>query len=347
MAAELFGRGWKEVAPLLLEAPADVRAMAGEFDRLAYKFTEIDDNNLKQFRQSWIGLETAVGGFANEVGAGLAPVLTPIVQEMRGWIAANRDWLASDIVGGVRELRDHLSQITGGADAFATAIGGWGPAAKIAAAAVVLALGPVATMIAGIVVGLDRFAAFQKPENLSPESPFWRQIPHEQQLHYPNSPASQETGRTTPSTNIVGGKPVGQAIWDWFTNAPPLPPAPLYGPPTPSGALPTLALPPPPAPGATPPGLPTAPPPGVFAPLALPALPGERGGGIAPLQITPNLYSPSSAPGAPGQQGAVDVNVKFANAPPGTTVDVRGSGGVNAPPAQVGYAFGFERLAYG
>jgi hypothetical protein len=51
MAALLFGRGWKEIAPLLLEAPADVRAMTAEFDRLSYKFTEIDDRNLTQFRQ--------------------------------------------------------------------------------------------------------------------------------------------------------------------------------------------------------------------------------------------------------------------------------------------------------
>ena len=73
-------------------------------------------------------------------------------------------------------------------------------------------------------------------------------------------------------------------------------------------------------------------------------LPGERpGSGFAPLQVLPNIYSPSSAPASPGQQGAVDVNVKFANAPPGTQVDVQGTGPVRAPPAQVGYAFGFER----
>jgi hypothetical protein len=75
-------------------------------------------------------------------------------------------------------------------------------------------------------------------------------------------------------------------------------------------------------------------------------LPGTRPGGFGLLQIFPNLYTPSAAPGAPGPQGAVDVNVRFDNAPPGMRVETTSTGQVRVPQAEVGYAFGYERLGY-
>lgn len=68
----------------------------------------------------------------------------------------------------------------------------------------------------------------------------------------------------------------------------------------------------------------------LFGPQLVP-LPDHRPGGTQPLQIFPNVYAPSAAQGAIGQQGSVDVNVHFANAPPGMQADTRTSGNVRAP----------------
>jgi hypothetical protein len=83
------------------------------------------------------------------------------------------------------------------------------------------------------------------------------------------------------------------------------------GAPSPSGTSP--------APGQVTGGGPPGALPWGLAPQLAP-LPGTRSGGIGPLQIFPNLYTPSAAPGAPSPQGAVEVNVRFDNAPPGMRV---------------------------
>jgi hypothetical protein len=95
MAQALFGRGWREMAPLLLAGPEEMRAWIAQLDRLGYKFTQVDDNNLTAFRRSWVGLETAVGGFTKILGARLAPILTPIINQFSDWIAVNREWIAT------------------------------------------------------------------------------------------------------------------------------------------------------------------------------------------------------------------------------------------------------------
>lgn len=82
-----------------------------------------------------------------------------------------------------------------------------------------------------------------------------------------------------------------------------------------------------------------------FGPQLVP-LSGQRPGGIQPLQIFPNIYAPSAAPAPISQQGSVDVNVSFANAPPGMRVDTQTRGKVRAPQPEVGYAFGFERWGF-
>jgi hypothetical protein len=50
MAQALFGRGWREMAPLLLAGPEEMHAWITQLDRRGYKFTEVDDNNLTAFR---------------------------------------------------------------------------------------------------------------------------------------------------------------------------------------------------------------------------------------------------------------------------------------------------------
>ncbi|HUB49343.1 MAG TPA: hypothetical protein VMB73_30595 [Acetobacteraceae bacterium] len=97
------------------------------------------------------------------------------------------------------------------------------------------------------------------------------------------------------------------------------------------------------------------------APFDPQPLPGQPSGGFQPLRILPdnpplfappsgtslpNIYAPPAPQGAVSQQGSVDVNVRFANAPAGMQVDTQSGGSARAPPPEVGYAFGFERLGF-
>ena len=93
MAFALFGRGGVQMIAMLARGSDELRRMGEEAARLKYAFTDADDKGLTRFRDSWIGLETAVGGFTDMLGARLAPVLTPVVEQFRDWIAANRAWI--------------------------------------------------------------------------------------------------------------------------------------------------------------------------------------------------------------------------------------------------------------
>jgi hypothetical protein len=115
MAQTLFGRGWREMAPLLLAGPEEMRAWIAQLDRLGYKFTQVDDNNLTAFRRGWVGLETASGGFTNMLGARLTPTLTPIINQFSEWIAVNRErianWITEHVKAAIGRLREHKEQI--------------------------------------------------------------------------------------------------------------------------------------------------------------------------------------------------------------------------------------------
>src|SRR5487761_388773 len=60
----------------------------------------------KEFNESLKDLTASVGGFRLAVAGGLFPVLTPVIERMAEWIAANRSWIATDISEAVRSLID-------------------------------------------------------------------------------------------------------------------------------------------------------------------------------------------------------------------------------------------------
>jgi hypothetical protein len=77
--------------PMLNKGGDAIRQFAEEARQLGYVFTAEDNENLEAYHRSMIRLDTAVHGFVNVVGAELAPVLRPIVDDMALWIRANRD----------------------------------------------------------------------------------------------------------------------------------------------------------------------------------------------------------------------------------------------------------------
>ncbi len=292
------------------------------------------------------------------LGAMLAPVLEPVIGQFRDWIAVNRRWIAEDITYYVGEFVDWLKDpswketkdnfkyyadktwewiqwigplkvalLTVGAITFGPLIGGIG----LAAAGI---LGLTANVISlGVAMN-----AIQVPAWMA----FLMRLGGPLTALLLTGPAGQITGDSESQDKQIEENaklheqyrrehPDYREPWErlkglFFGGAsspPDTSPAPgrING----GGAAGTL--------------------PWGLAPQLAP-LPGTRPGGFGPLQIFPNLYTPSAAPGALCPRGAVDVNVRFDNAPPGMRVETTSTGQVRVPQAEVGYAFGYERLGY-
>jgi hypothetical protein len=136
VATTLFGRGGMTLIPMLNRGGDAIRQFAEEARQLGYVFTAEDNENLEAYHRSMIRLDTAVHGFVNVVGAELAPVLRPIVDDMALWIRANRDWVATGITGAVKDFSDFMKQqdwsgaahdvgaLASGAGELVTALGG-------------------------------------------------------------------------------------------------------------------------------------------------------------------------------------------------------------------------------
>ena len=64
-----------------------------------------------KFQETYKLMAAAVTGLGNSISAALFPVLTPVIEEMTGWISANRQWLATDIGDAVKSLAGTLRGI--------------------------------------------------------------------------------------------------------------------------------------------------------------------------------------------------------------------------------------------
>ncbi|NNM56306.1 phage tail tape measure protein [Acidocella sp.] len=104
IAQLMFGRSGLDMIPFLDQGPDKIAALQAQFAKLGYTPTGADQLNSEKFNEAWREMETAVGGFTDELGAKLMPVLTPIIDKMTDWIAANKDWIDTDISGAVEDM---------------------------------------------------------------------------------------------------------------------------------------------------------------------------------------------------------------------------------------------------
>ncbi|MDE1905025.1 MAG: hypothetical protein KGH75_01060 [Rhodospirillales bacterium] len=111
MAMVLMGRGGMELLPVLDKGSAGLKRLAAAADRNVYVPNRAGLAGLDEFKTAWINITAAVDSFQTEIGTKLAPVLTPLVRRFADWVNANRDWMASGIVDGVKEVARLVGQI--------------------------------------------------------------------------------------------------------------------------------------------------------------------------------------------------------------------------------------------
>lgn len=111
VAMQLFGRGGAELIPFLKLGRQGLEDLAHASQRLNATYSSEDNENVEAFKNSWIELDTAVGGLKDTITADLAPILTPVIHQMTDWIAANRTWIGQDIAEKFDEVSTALKSV--------------------------------------------------------------------------------------------------------------------------------------------------------------------------------------------------------------------------------------------
>lgn len=148
-ATKIFGSGASAVIPILQQSSEAYRHNL----ELASRYGVLNEHGIKsatELAEAQSRLELAVRGFGNSLAESVAPIITPIVNKMAEWIAANRQWIATDIAGRVQALvrwfsdggwdriTKWASDFTARAERIVQAVGGWKVAALGAAAGIAL-----------------------------------------------------------------------------------------------------------------------------------------------------------------------------------------------------------------
>lgn len=103
-AVALFGKQGKELLPVLNQGSAAFLRMAQDARELGPNLQALDKVNLEQLRLSSTRLDMAIGGLTSAIGAGLAPILTPVQDQITNFIKAHRAEIVSYFTSKVQTL---------------------------------------------------------------------------------------------------------------------------------------------------------------------------------------------------------------------------------------------------
>lgn len=129
MGVALFGRAWAEMAPFLMEGSEGLQKSLKRFEQL--KGMGMDEATIlsaKELGDKFKDLDFVTKGFQNTIAKELVPVISPLIEDIIQWAAANRKVVASGVKDFVRDLLAGLKSIDWqhviqGAKDFANSIG--------------------------------------------------------------------------------------------------------------------------------------------------------------------------------------------------------------------------------
>lgn len=108
VANSLYGKSYLEMMPMLKEGGERIQALTKEAEELglvmsneAVEAAGAYDDATKRLNYSLIGLR-------NSIGSQLIPIITPLIDKMREWIASNRELIATKITDFIKLLSDVL-----------------------------------------------------------------------------------------------------------------------------------------------------------------------------------------------------------------------------------------------
>lgn len=129
LAAAAFSRSGIDMVRIAEAGPDAVRGLTEEFRRLAGTMTPEQAAQAEAYQDSIANLQTAIKGLSEAIGGKLLPELTPLVNQLTEWVAANREVIATNIGEVVTSLAEGLKSVdwvsfgTGISDALTTISG--------------------------------------------------------------------------------------------------------------------------------------------------------------------------------------------------------------------------------
>ncbi len=112
-AVALFGEAGVALIPLLASGSAGLRRAAADARHLGLVMSETDARALTRFNTSMTRMTGSIRGVWNAIAARLAPVLSPLIDQVTEWIAANRDLIATNLAGYIRAIPGVIEDLTG------------------------------------------------------------------------------------------------------------------------------------------------------------------------------------------------------------------------------------------
>jgi hypothetical protein len=116
----LFGGAATDMADQLRKGSPALAEAAAEQQRLGELTTKQKDDALA-YAQAQRDFATATEQVRIAIGSQLLPILTPMIKGMGDWVAANREWLATDFAGGIQAVAGFLRSTKDEIDGVVTA----------------------------------------------------------------------------------------------------------------------------------------------------------------------------------------------------------------------------------
>jgi hypothetical protein len=108
LARGVLGRAGTAMLPLLFQGPGALRALSAEARALGGVLSHKDALAGEQFNDGLFKAWTAIIGIRNEIGNQLIPILGPLVDGFRDWLAGNREIIGSAVGPFLRLLGDFM-----------------------------------------------------------------------------------------------------------------------------------------------------------------------------------------------------------------------------------------------
>lgn len=154
VAQMIFGRGAKELLPLLAGGEKGIEALRQKARDLGITMSSDDANAAVDLKDAWHALTSAWQAAKNMIGAALAPMLEDLADKLAGYVKMARDWLDNNRVLVATVFK--LALAVGGIGAIITMLGGTLAVAGMALSGMAAGLGVIAAIAAKVaaVVGV-------------------------------------------------------------------------------------------------------------------------------------------------------------------------------------------------
>ena len=111
VATTFFGGAGRDLLPTLRQGADGIRNLTDEAARYGVVIGEDALRAGQQFALSSAKLSAVLTGLGNSIGAKIVPVLTPLIDKITAWVAANRELISTRVEQVVRKVSDALQRV--------------------------------------------------------------------------------------------------------------------------------------------------------------------------------------------------------------------------------------------